>query len=43
MVKEDKSEVVLCDGEFMDPSGVYLDLLLVVIPAVAFSAKVCML
>ena len=38
MVKEDGSEVMLHDGEFVDPSGVYL--VLVVVPAVAFSAKV---
>jgi hypothetical protein len=38
VVKEDESEVVLRDGEFVDPSGVYL--VLVVVPAVAFSAKV---
>jgi hypothetical protein len=43
VVKEDESEVVLCDGELVDPSGVYLDLVLVVVPAVAFSAKVCVL
>jgi hypothetical protein len=43
MVKEDDSEVVLRDGELMDPSGVYLGLVPVVVPAVAFSAKVRML
>jgi hypothetical protein len=39
VVEEDESEVVLCDGELMDPSGVYLVLVLVVVPAIAFSAK----
>jgi hypothetical protein len=43
VVKEDELEVVLHDRKLVDPSGVYLDLLLVVIPAVAFSAKVRML
>ena len=43
MVEEDESEVVLHDRELMDPSGVYLGLVLVVVPAVAFSAKVCVL
>ena len=38
MVEKDESEVVLRYGEFVDPSGVYL--VLVVVPAVAFSAKV---
>jgi hypothetical protein len=38
MVEKDESEVVLRDGEFVDPSRVYL--VLVVVPAVAFSAKV---
>jgi hypothetical protein len=38
VVKKDELEVVLCDGEFVDSSGVYL--VLVVVPAVAFSAKV---
>jgi hypothetical protein len=41
VVKKDGSEVVLHDGEFVDPSRVYL--VLVVVPAVAFSAKVRML
>jgi hypothetical protein len=41
VVKEDGSEVMLRDGEFVDPSGVYL--VLVVVPAVGFSAKVHML
>ena len=43
MVEKDKSEVLLRDGELMDPSGVYLDLVLVVVLVVAFSAKVCVL
>jgi hypothetical protein len=38
VVEKDGSEVMLRDGEFMDPSGIYL--VLVVVPAVAFSAKV---
>jgi hypothetical protein len=38
VVEKDELEVVLCDGELIDPSGVYL--VLVVVPAVAFSAKV---
>jgi hypothetical protein len=38
VVKEDESEVMLRDGEFVDPGGVYL--VLVVVLAVAFSAKV---
>jgi hypothetical protein len=41
VVEKDGSEVMLLDGEFVDPSGVYL--VLVVVPAVAFSAKVRML
>ena len=40
MVKEDESKIVLHDGELVDPSGVYLGLVLVVVLAVAFSAKV---
>ena len=38
MVEKDGSEVMLRDGEFVDPSGVYV--VLVVVPAVAFFAKV---
>ena len=38
MVEKDGSEVMLRDGEFVDPSGVYF--VLIVVPAVAFSAKV---
>jgi hypothetical protein len=38
VVEKDEVEVVLRDGEFVDPSGVYF--VLVVVPAVAFSAKV---
>jgi hypothetical protein len=38
VVEKDEAEVVLRDGEFVNPSGVYL--VLVVVPAVAFSAKV---
>jgi hypothetical protein len=38
VVEKDESEIVLHDGEFVDPSGVYL--VLVIVPAVAFSAKV---
>jgi hypothetical protein len=38
VVKENELEVVLRDGEFVDPSGVYL--VLVVVLAVAFFAKV---
>ena len=41
VVEKDGSEVMLRDGEFVDPSGIYL--VLVVVPAVAFSAKVCVL
>ena len=41
MVEKDGSEVMLRDGEFVDPSGVYL--VLIVVPAVGFSAKVRML
>ena len=37
VVEKDGSEVMLHDGEFVDPSGVYL--VLVVVPAVIFSAK----
>jgi hypothetical protein len=37
VVKKDGSEVMLRDREFMDSSGVYF--VLVVVPAVAFSAK----
>jgi hypothetical protein len=40
VIEENESEVVLCDGELVDPSRVYLGLVLVVVPAVAFSAKV---
>jgi hypothetical protein len=38
VIKEDESEVVLRDGEFVDPSRVYF--VLVVVLAVALSAKV---
>ena len=38
MVEKDGSEVMLRDGELVDPSGVYL--VLIVVPAVAFSTKV---
>ena len=37
MVEKDEAEIVLRDGEFVDPSGVYL--VLVVVPAVVFLAK----
>jgi hypothetical protein len=40
VVKEDESEVMLRDGELVDPSWVYLGLVLVVVLVVAFSAKV---
>jgi hypothetical protein len=43
VVEKDESKVMLHDGELVDPSGVYLDLFLVVIPAVGFSAKMCVL
>jgi hypothetical protein len=43
VVEKDEAEVVLRNGELVDPSGVYLGLVLVVVPAVAFSAKVCVL
>jgi hypothetical protein len=43
VVEKNELEIVLHDGELVDPSGVYLDLFLVVVPAVAFSAKVCVL
>ena len=37
MVEKDGSKVVLRYGEFVDPSGIYL--VLIVVPAVSFSAK----
>jgi hypothetical protein len=40
VVEEGELEIVLHDGELVDPSGVYLGLALVVVPAVAFPAKV---